>query len=73
MFHNLWERWPSIARKHASTKATVLETFQAQLSGYSCNRDMIRRVLAAAGVKDPTDLHSWTEVICFRFYIALTK
>lgn len=56
---NLWERWGSIRRRHTATKATAVETLQAQLSGYGSTAAVVARTLDRLGVREP--LEAWDE------------
>ncbi|KAK7753938.1 hypothetical protein SLS62_004036 [Diatrype stigma] len=56
---NLWERWGSIRRRHVATKATAVETLQAQFSGYGSNASVVARTLDRLGLKEP--LEAWSE------------
>lgn len=61
VFGNLWNRWASISRRHAATKASAVTSLLNQLSGYGAPRELIIRMLNDLRVKDPVDLASWDE------------
>lgn len=61
VFHNIWDRWDSIARRHGATKATAEATLAAQFSGYGANVAMVAAALKRARVKEPSGLEQWDE------------
>lgn len=61
VFNNLWKRWPSIARRHAATKSSLLNTLVGQLSGYGATPSLIGTVLDRLGARDPFDLTAYAE------------
>lgn len=42
---NLTEKWPSVVRRHTSTKLSTLDTLQTQLGGYYANKQLIGKAL----------------------------
>lgn len=42
---NLTDKWPSVVRRHNSTKSSTLETLRAQLGGYYANKQLIGKAL----------------------------
>jgi ribosome-binding ATPase len=56
---NLMEKWGSIRRRHIASKATAVETLQAQLSGYGATGALVSRTLARLAIKVP--LEDWDE------------
>lgn len=56
---NLIEKWGSIARRHASTKSSTLETLRTQLGGYAANKQLIKRTLDL--VPDMPPLQDWNQ------------
>jgi ribosome-binding ATPase len=56
IFNNLFKKWDNIVRRHVATKSSILDTIQAQLSGYGTNRAIVNMVLEKIE-KDP--LETW--------------
>lgn len=54
---NLQKRWGSIVRKHTATKASPVDTLQAQFGGYGSHAPMIQRALARIAGLPP--LEQW--------------
>ncbi|AAS51092.2 ACL136Wp [Eremothecium gossypii ATCC 10895] len=54
---NLLKRWGSIVRKHTATRASAVETLQAQFGGYGANAKLVARALAL--VPDLPPLEHW--------------
>ncbi|OEH74984.1 GTP-binding [Cyclospora cayetanensis] len=45
IYKNLWSKWSSLARKHAATNSSLLDTFAAQFSGYGASQTLVALVL----------------------------
>lgn len=67
---NLYERWGNIKRRHVATKATAVETLQAQFSGYGSTASVVARTLDKLNIKEP--LEEWTEATVDRVVSAFT-
>lgn len=56
---NLAGRWGSVRRRHVATRATAVETLQAQLSGYGATAAVVARALDALALREP--LEAWDD------------
>ncbi|OJI96840.1 hypothetical protein ASPVEDRAFT_119224 [Aspergillus versicolor CBS 583.65] len=56
---NLMQKWGSIKRRHASIKATAVETLQNQFSGYGSTPQTVARCLDRLELKEP--LEEWSD------------
>ncbi|CDJ64882.1 GTP-binding protein, putative [Eimeria necatrix] len=45
IFKNIWGKWTSVARRHAATNSSLLDTFSAQFSGYGAPQTLVAAVL----------------------------
>ena len=73
IFGNLWEKWNSVARRHAATKATAEATLAAQFSGYGGTPAMVAACLKKLRIKEPSNLPDWDEAKVRRVVDAFIK
>ncbi|PGH11538.1 hypothetical protein AJ79_04795 [Helicocarpus griseus UAMH5409] len=65
---NLMDKWGSIKRRHATIKATAVETLQNQFSGYGSTSNTVARCLDRLDIKEP--LQEWSEETIERVVVA---
>ena len=53
---NLEAKWGNTAKRHARTRGRIVDTLQAQLSGYGTKPALTARLVAALGFHDSVDL-----------------
>lgn len=64
VLNNLIKKWDNIVRRHVATKSPIVETLQAQFSGYGTNRIIMNQILDKFANKDP--LQKWDGKTLFK-------